>query len=192
MHPPLSLRVGLCALALIALVAVAPAADAQDAQRTIQSWTGDVKLDDGTTARWTTEVVYDAENKQFVRTVTDASGAIVEQETMKSGLFGPSDEEIEVARAMILGDEELGALYDQAKNPTLSGGFALVREEGHACEPGSRCLMFDMYDVSGRSAERIRFIVVDLGTNTIVSRDFDPDRNSNETRFNRDRRTDSQ
>lgn len=188
MHPPYFLRVGLCAIALIALVAVAPAADAQDV---IRSWTGDVKLDDGTTAQWTTTIVYDAANGQYVRTITDASGSVVKQATIDSAIFGPSEAEVERARALILGDTELRTLYDQADNPVISGGFVLARERGHACGPGSRCLMFDMYDVDGRSGERIRYVVVDLGTNSLVSRDFNPDTDSNETRFNRDRRTDS-
>ncbi|MEM1041951.1 MAG: hypothetical protein AAGI91_04915 [Bacteroidota bacterium] len=188
MQPSSFLRGGLCVLALLALAAGAPDAAAQE---TVRSWTSDVKLDNGATAAWTTTIVYDASSGLYTRTITDASGAVVKQTTTDTAVVAPSDEEIARARALILGDAELGALYDRADNPTLSGGFVLVREKGHACAPGSRCLMFDMYDVEGRSAERIRFIVVDLGTDTIVSRDFDPARDSNETRFNRDRRTDS-
>ncbi len=188
MHPPHLLRGGLLALALTALVSVAPTAEAQ---YVIRSSTADVKLDDGTAARWTTTITYDAASGEYVRTVTDASGTLIKQEVTEQALYGPSDAEVEQAKALILGDAELRALYDRADNPTLAGGFVLAREAGHACGPGSRCLMFDMYDVDGRSAERIRFVVVDVGTNQIVSRDFDPARNGNETRFNRDRRTDS-
>ncbi len=187
MHPPSlrarALRTGLLALALTAFVA--PTADAQDL---IRSWTGDVKLEDGTTARWTTTLTYDAASGEYLRTITDASGATIKQETTRQAIYGPSDEEVEQAKALILADDELGALYQRASNPVLSGGFTLLREEGHACGPGSRCLMFDLYDVDGRNAERIRFVVVDLGTRALVSRDFDPDRDSNATRFNSDRR----
>ncbi len=190
--PLSSLRGSLCALAFLALIAAAPTAAAQDAPYTIRSWTTDVKLGDGTTAQRTTTLTYDAASKRYLHTVTDASGSVVEQTETASALFGPSAEEVEQARALILADAELRALYERAPNPTLSGGFVLAREEGHACGPGSRCLMFDLYDVDGRSAERIRFVVVDLGTRALVSRDFDPDRDSNATRFNRDRRSDRQ
>ncbi|MDX1421442.1 MAG: hypothetical protein R3181_15865 [Rubricoccaceae bacterium] len=192
MHPLLCR--GLLALALVAAAAVAvPAADAQDAERTIRSWVDDVKLDDGTTARWTITHSYDAASGLYFRTVTDASGALVERTEMGPSLISPNEEEIERARALILGDAELGALYEQAQAPTLSGGFVLLREEGHPCGPGSRCLQFDMFDVDhqARDVERIRYVVVDLRTDTIVSRDFDPSANANETRFNRDRRTDA-
>lgn len=193
MQPPLLFRCGLHALVLAAALAVAaPAAQAQDAQRVIRSWTDDVKLDDGTTARWTTTLAYDAGSGQYTRTVTDASGALVERTVMDNPLLSPNEEEIERAKAIILADPELRALYDQAPNPELSGGFALVREEGHPCGPGSRCLQFDMFNVdhAARRVDRIRYVVVDLRSGTIVSRNFDPSTNGNETRFNRDRRTD--
>lgn len=193
MHPPLLLRRGLLALTLVAAFAVAaPLADAQDAQRVIRSWVDDVKLDDGTTARWTIAITYDAASGEYARTVTDASGALIERTTLPPGIVAPSEEEIERAKAIILADPELRALYDQAGSPEISGGFVLLREEGHPCGPGSRCLQFDLFDVDhqARRVERIRYVVVDLRTGALVSRNFDPSANGNETRFNRDRRTD--
>ncbi|HLT48509.1 MAG TPA: hypothetical protein VK002_14845 [Rubricoccaceae bacterium] len=194
MHPPLRFRGGLLALALVAaLAASAPAVDAQDAQRVVRSWVDDVKLDDGTTARWTVTLTYDAATGQYARTVTDASGALVERTVLPPSLMAPNAEELERAKAIILADPELRALYDQASEPTISGGFVLLREEGHPCGPGSRCLQFDVYDVdhAARRVDRIRYVVVDLRTGTLVSRNFDPSANGNETRFNRDGRTDA-
>jgi hypothetical protein len=194
MHPPLLRRGGLLALVLCSAVLVtAPAADAQDDARVIRSWVDDVKLDDGTTARWTVTLSYDAATGQYTRVVTDASGVVVEREVSDVSIAAPNDDEIARARALILADPELRALHDQAPNPTISGGFVLLREEGHPCGPGSRCLQFDIYntDHQARRVDRIRYVVVDLRTNTIVSRNFDPSRNGNETRFNSDRRTDA-
>src|SRR5690606_26626417 len=120
------------------------------------------------------------------------SGALVERTVLPPSLMSPNEDEIAQARALILNDAELSALYEAAAEPTLSGGFVLLREEGHPCGPGSRCLQFDMYDVdhAARNVERIRYVVVDLRTNTIVSRNFDPSANGNATRFNESRRTD--
>ena len=192
MHPPLLLR-GLSALVIAAaLFAAAPAADAQDGERVIRSWVDEVKLDDGSTAQWTIALSYDAVSGQYARTVTDASGALVERTVLPPSLMSPNADEIARARALIFDDAELSALYEAAAEPTLSGGFVLLREEGHPCGPGSRCLQVDMYNVdhAARSVERIRYVVVDLRTNTIVSRDFDPSANGNATRFNESRRTD--
>jgi hypothetical protein len=189
------LRRGLFALALfaVAFAVSAPAADAQADVRVIRSWDEDAKLDDGTTARWTVAVTYDAASGLYARTVTDASGTVLERTVMETSIVSPNEDEIAQARALILADPELRALYEQATNPTLSGGFVLQREEGHPCGPGSRCLQFDMYNVddAARRVDRIRYVVVNLRDNTIVSRNFDADRNSNQTRFNEDRRTDA-
>jgi hypothetical protein len=195
MHPPLLSSRGLTALALVLLAAAAAApAGAQEttSERTIRSWVDDVKLDGGATARWTFAITYDAATGQYARTARDASGAVVLHEALPSSLVAPNEEEIEAARQIILGDPELAALYEQAAEPVLSGGFVLLREEGHPCGPGSRCLQFDMYEVdhAARRVSRLRYVVVDLRTGTLVSRDFDPSANGNETRFNRDGRTD--
>jgi hypothetical protein len=111
---------------------------------------------------------------------------------LPASLIAPSPDELARARAIILADPELRALHDGASNPTLEGGFVLLREAGHACGPGSRCLQFDLYDVdyAARRVTRLRYVVVDLRSGALISRDFDPSANGNETRFNRDRRTD--
>lgn len=187
-------RRGLLALALAAVAfAAAPAADAQADVRVIRSWVDDVKLDDGTTARWTVAVTYDADAGQYARIVTDASGAVIERTVSETSIASPNEDEVAQARALILADPELRSLYDQASNPTLEGGFVLQREAGHPCGPGSRCLQFDMYNVdhAARRVDRIRYVVVNLQDHTLVSRNFDADRNSNATRFNEDRRTDA-
>ena len=177
------------ALFVIALtIAIAPVVEAQNAtgQRVLRSWVDDVKLDDGSQALWTFTVTFNTNTGEYVRTVTDDNGALVERLVQTTSLSGPTEEEIEMARAIILDDPDLSELYERAANPGLSGGFILQREAGHPCGPGSRCLQFDMFDVdvATRRVNRIRYVVVDVRYGTLVSRDFDPSADGNATRFN--------
>ncbi len=169
-------------------IAAAPAVEAQDAsgERVLRSWVDDVKLDNGSQARWTFTVTYDADAGIYARTIRDANGALVERTTQTTSLVRPTDEEIEMARAIIFADPNLRELYERAANPELSGGFILQREEGHPCGPGSRCLQFDMFDVdtAARRVNRIRYAIVNLRDGTLVSNDFNPATDGNWTRFN--------
>ncbi len=169
-------------------LAAAPAVDAQNAssERVLRSWVDDVKLDDGSDARWIFTVTYDTHAGEYARTITDDSGVVIERTVQTTSLARPSPEEIEMARRVIFGDAELNALYERADNPELSGGFVLQREAGHPCGPGSRCLQFDMFDVDtlARRVDRIRYVVVDARNWTIVSNDFNPSTDGNATRFN--------
>ncbi len=170
------------------LLGTLPAANAQNAtgERVLRSWTTDVKLDDGSRANWTFTVTYDADAGEYIRTIIDESGGLIERRVTNLAMMGPTPEELDVARAIILADPELSVLYEQADNPELTGGFALVREEGHPCGPGSRCLQFDMFDVdtTARRVNRIRYVVVNMRDGTLVSKDFDPSADGNATRFN--------
>jgi hypothetical protein len=178
--------------ALGALLTAPPVSRAQEATsvQTIRTWVDHVKLDGGVLATWTYTVTYDLAEGLYAVTARDASGAVVSHQTSAYPLAAPSTAEVERARAIILADPELRAVYDAAPNPQLEGGFVLLREPGHPCGPGARCLQFDLYDVdhAARRVERLRFVVVDLRTGALVSRDFDPAVEGNETRFNRDRR----
>ena len=118
--------------------------------------------------------------------LTDESGALVERTTQTTSLARPTDDEIEMARAVIFADPDLSELYERANNPEISGGFVLQREAGPPCGPGSRCLQFDMFDVDvvARRVHRIRYVVVDVRDGTLVSKDFDPSADGNATRFN--------
>ena len=175
-------------LALGFVLAAVPAAQAQNAtgDRVLRSWTDDVKLDDGSQTRWTFTVIFNTDTGEYARTVTDEGGALIERTVQATSLAGPTDEEIEMARAVIFADPELSELYERADNPELSGGFVLQREAGHPCGPGSRCLQFDMFDVdtAARRVNRIRYVVVDVRYGTLVSKDFDPSADGNATRFN--------
>jgi len=179
---------GATLLALALLCGLLPVANAQNAtsERVLRSWTDNVKLDDGSRSLWTFTTTYNTDTGEYARTITDESGALVERTTQTTSLARPTDDEIEMARAVIFADPDLSELYERADNPELSGGFVLQREAGHPCGPGSRCLQFDMFDVDvvARRVNRIRYVVVDVRDGTLVSKDFDPSADGNATRFN--------
>ena len=178
------LSIAILALALVAV----PLASAQNAtgERVLRSWVDDVKLDDGTETQWTFSVTYNTETGEYAETITDHDGTQIERTVGNMSMMRPTSEEIEMARAIIFADPELSELFERADNPELEGGFVLQREEGHPCGPGSRCLQFDMFDVdvSARQVNRIRYVVVNMRNNTIISKDFNPSIDGNATRFN--------
>lgn len=178
-----------CSLVLGLLLALAPPIRAQDTarvdartQRVLGDRTDAVKTDDGRLVQRRSTLVYDPVAGTYVRTVFDAMGQEIDREVHRSLMIGPSPAEAAHAEEMIRIDPELAAHIARAKHPvTVSGGFPLIREDGHACGPGSRCLMYDIYEVIPASskgtrprAQRIRFVVVDLRAVELVSRDFDP------------------
>jgi hypothetical protein len=122
-------------------------------------------------------LTYDPTTGMYTRTTTDAAtGTLVATETLDAPMIRPSADEEAAAQEIIATDAELASLI--AASPYrvhVSGGFPLVREAGHACAPPARCLQYDVLQaVPGqRSAERLRYVVVDLRTLSLVSRDFD-------------------
>lgn len=180
-------RTAVLLAALGCLFAGTAVAQDASADRVLRTWSNDVKLEDGTSSRWTFAITYDAEAGEYARTVTDQSGVLVERTVETMSLTRPTAEEIARAREVIFDDSELTSLFEQAGSPELSGGFVLQREAGHACGPGSRCLQFDMFDVdsAARKVVRIRYVIVDARTWTLVSEDFNPSTDGNATRFNR-------
>lgn len=178
MRTPLAL--GLAALGLLAL---APGARAQNAvgfpagPRVLHEITDDVKLDDGSSARWHFVTVYDPASGETTQTVTDATtGALIRRESGLGGMAVPGRGEVEMATAIIQRDPELASIIAAAPNALVTGGFTLRREEGHPCGPGGRCLQFDIVNVneSARQVERLRYVIVDLRNGTVFDRDFDP------------------
>jgi hypothetical protein len=169
-------------LLAVALLVACPPALAQGAAgaplgpRILHDIVDDVKLDDGTTARWRFVTTYDPATGITEQVVTDEAGQVVRRESGLGGLDVPSPEEIDAAEAIIRADPELAALLSAARDPRVSGGFILQREAGHACGPGSRCLQFDLINVDreARRNTRIRYVVVDMRQGRVLDRDFDP------------------
>ena len=187
--PPLAslTRATLPALALGALLLAAPVLRAQDANnRVLTAWNDVLTLADGTTTTNTVTITFDTMTGVYTRIVTNERGEVLDRSDDKGLFVGPTSDEIRQAREAILSHPEIAPLVDQALNPTLSGGFILVQEEGQMCGPGTRCLQFDLYDVNdaAREVNRIRFVIVDARDFSVVDTDFDP-RHGNATRFNR-------
>lgn len=140
-----------------------------------------VKTDDGGVAERRSTLVYDPVAGQYVTTVADGTGRVLERTVQTGRMIGPTAAEAASAEAVVRTHPALRSALGGAVHPvTVSGGFPLVREAGHACGPRARCAMFDVYEVappsgpSGRSsAHRLRFVVVDLRTMRLVDPDFD-------------------
>lgn len=188
---PLALRpmpVLLRLAALLALVGALPAA-AQDAPRlspteprVLFDATDTVKDDDGTRVTLRTTLVYDPAAGEYVQTVTEADGRLRSRDVRTVALVAPTPAEHAAAQALVAAHPEIAPLLAAAEHPvSIEGGFALVREAGHACGPGSRCVQYDVYEtVPGEAfARRLRYVVVDLRAGTLVSADFDVAREGN-------------
>ncbi|MEO0559511.1 MAG: hypothetical protein AAF170_15150, partial [Bacteroidota bacterium] len=176
-------------LALCVLLVASASASAQETarvdartQRVLGSQTAQVKTADGRVESRRSTLVYDPIAGEYVTTTYDASGRQLDRTVTQTRMIGPSPAEATRAEHLIRTDPELAAVIASAEHPvTVSGGFPLVREVGHTCGPGSRCLMYDIFEVIPASskgerarARRIRFVVVDLRAIEVFSRDFDP------------------
>ena len=156
-------------LGALALVTALPTS-AQSADRVVHQYTDAVKTDAGVQTRQV-EIVVDRETGGSFEVVRDASGEVLLRRPLQP--TSPSEAEVDEARAIIAADAELSALM-RARPAHIDGGYILVEAEGAACGPGSRCLHMDLLNDQNRR-ERIRFVVVDLVSRSVVYRDFDPD-----------------
>jgi len=171
---------------LLALSATASAQETARVDARTQRVLGDrmeqVKTNDGAIAERRSTLVYDPVAGEYVKTVYDVSGQMLDRTVRQNLMIGPTPAEAARADRLIRTDPELAAQIASAEFPvTVSGGFPLVREAGHTCGPGSRCLMYDIFEVippaskgERPSARRIRFVVVDLRAVQLFARDFDP------------------
>lgn len=168
--------------ALVAVAALPCAAQgtvrlSSTAPRVLADGQSTVKGDDGQPVTLQTTLVFEPTTGAYVRTITDAAtGALVSSETLETPMVRPSADEEAAAQEIIANDPELAAAIESAAYPvTVAGGFPLVREAGHACGAPARCLQYDIFQVvPGRlGAERVRYVVVDLRSLSLVSRDFD-------------------
>ncbi|MEM1055858.1 MAG: hypothetical protein AAGI52_10045 [Bacteroidota bacterium] len=154
-----------------------------DSPRVLHSATTEVKGPDGAPATYQFRTVYDPVTGEYTDTVTDVdTGVVLRREVTKTSITSPSKDEHAWARSFIANDPEIAPLIAQAEYPVrVTGGFVLLREEGHVCGPGSRCVQYDILESlpDRKTANRIRYVVVDLRTGDFVSRDFDPDLDGN-------------
>lgn len=138
-----------------------------------------IKGDDGAEVTFRATLTYDPVSGDFVSERTDVqTGVVIEREVFAPGMMPPSATEEAEVQALIATDAELSALVAAAPRAvTVAGGFPLVREPGHRCDATARCVQYDLFMpriVGPRGADRLRYVVVDLRTLTLVDRDFDP------------------
>lgn len=168
------------ALLLVALLGALPAAAqsaAPTAPRVLHESAYDAKGDDGQPIRVTNRLVYDPAAGTYTHTWTDANGAILKQTVETVAMVQPTPEEAETAEALVREHPEVAAAIAGARyEAVVAGGFPYTREAGHACGPGSRCVQYDVYQIipGTKRGERLRYVVVDLRTNTVVDADLDP------------------
>ena len=155
---------------------------ALDAPRVLHDATTELKGPDGTPTVYRFTTPFAPATGEYLRTVRDASGSVVREKALTATLVAPTLEEDAYARAAIEADPEIAALIAEAEYPVkVTGGFVLSREEGHACGPRTRCLQYDVLETlpDRKTARRVRYVVIDLRTGEIVSRNFDPDAEGN-------------
>ena len=179
---PSPLRTAL-ALAAAGLFACAPVAAqeavtlSRTAPRILSDITDTIKDDDGAHVTLRSIVSYDPASGEYSETVTEADGTVRSQVSHRDAMIPPTAAEDAAARTLIELDPEVSALIARSPYPVqVVGGFPLVREAGHACGPGSRCVQYDVLElVPGEQfARRLRYVVVDLQSVRVAFDDFDP------------------
>ena len=174
---------GAAVLAALGVAAVAPASAqsavglSRTATRVLSDITDTIKDDDGSRVTLHTVLTYDPAAGEYVRTVTEADGRVRSRTAMDQMIARPTADEDRAARAIVALDPEISAMMSRSAYPVeITGGFQLLREEGHGCGPGSRCLQYEvMQTVPGENfARRMRYVVVDLRQLELFSNDFDP------------------
>lgn len=177
MWPLAVAALAVCALAPSGASAQAAVTLSRTAPRVLSDITDAVKDDDGAQTTLRTVLTYDPGPGEYVYTVTEADGRVRSREVRGLAPFGPTPEEDAAARTLVALDADVAPILSRALHPVrIQGGFALVREAGHACGPGSRCVQYEVAElVPGEPfGRRLRYVVVDLRAVRVLSADFDP------------------
>ncbi len=174
---------GAAALVVFGVAAAAPASAqtavslSRTATRVLFDGTDTIKDNDGSRVTLRTVLEYNPSAGEYVQTVTTPDGAVRSRDVSRAMMVRPTRAEDQAARTLIALDATVASEMSRSVYPSfVDGGFALVREAGHPCGPGSRCLQYDvLQSVPGEAfARRMRYVVVDLQSLTVVSNDFDP------------------
>lgn len=164
-----------------------PAAGAQalrvdaSAPRVLYAVTDSVKTDDGRRARVTRTVTYDPVAGTYTDLTVDADGATLRRSVHATSVAAPTEAELAAARQLVAQHPEVAPLIAEAGGAVhVEGGFPLVREPGHACGPGGRCVTVDVFEVTPEGPpRRLRYTVVDLRALRVLDADADSDADSN-------------
>ena len=175
-------------LAAVLLAALAaPLGSAQplrvstSAPRVLFAVTDSVKTDDGRRARVTRTVTYDPVAGTYTDETVDAAGETLRRSVRAVSVAGPTPAEGEAARALVAAHPEIAPLVAAAQGEVhVEGGFPLVREAGHPCGPGGRCVTVDVFETTPDGApRRLRYAVVDLRALRVLDADADAQGDSN-------------
>jgi hypothetical protein len=178
--PRLLVAAFLAVLAVPVVGAQALRVDAS-APRVLYAVTDSVKTDDGRRARVTRTVTYDPVAGTYTDLTVDADGATLHRSVRSTSVTAPTEAELEDARRLVARHPEVAALIAEAGGEVhVEGGFPLVREAGHPCGPGGRCVTVDVFETTPDAApRRIRYAVVDLRALRVLDADADADADSN-------------
>ncbi len=151
------------------------------ATRVLFSVTDSVKTDGGRRERVTRTLTYDPASGQYADRTTGADGRLLSESLRATSGAGPTPAEAEAARRLVASHPEIAPLIEAAAGTVhIDGGFPLVREAGHPCGPGGRCVLFDVFETSEAApARRLRYVVVDLRALRVLDADADPSGDGN-------------
>ena len=150
-------------------------ADERERTRILRTWSEPVKLGNGDRGTYHHEVIFDYETGVTRQVVRDDAGALVADFPIQQ--IRPTPEEFDEAVEILMAEQDFQAI--RAARPfEADGGFILVQDEGQACGPGSRCLQIDLLDATDRT-QRVRYVVVDLVSQTVAYPNFNPARDGN-------------
>ena len=112
---------------------------------------------------------------------TGMDGHVFRESVRMSSVIAPTPDEAEAARMLTASHSDIAPLIAGARGTVhVEGGFPLVREDGHPCGPGGRCVLMDVFETTpGRPAERLRYVIVDLRTLRVLDADADPEADTN-------------
>ena len=171
------------ALALAVLAAAPLAAQSADpvgrlaaaGPRLLFAAVDSVKTNDGSIASVRTTLRFDPAAGTYTHRIEDAEGRVLSERVTTTTLAAPTAEEDAAARALITADPGVARRTRSASHAVrVEGGFPLVREPGHPCGPGSRCLSYDVVEQTPDGPRRLRYVIVDLRRPHVVAADADP------------------
>ncbi|WP_420457229.1 hypothetical protein [Rubrivirga sp.] len=178
----------LLAVALLALLVGLPASAqaprlSPSAPRVLFRVADSVKTDGGQRELVTRTVTYDPAAGLYTDRTTGADGRVLSESVERTSVIGPTPAEAAAARRLVASHPEIAPLIEAAGGTVhVEGGFPLVREPGHPCGPGGRCVLIDVFETSadrlprpgGATARRLRYVVVDLRALRVLDADADP------------------
>ncbi|WP_412067380.1 hypothetical protein [Rubrivirga sp. IMCC43871] len=169
------------ALMVLATPAGAQAALRAEAPRVLFASADSVKINDGRRDLVTRTVTYFPTRGEYVDESVDGGGRVLSRRVSATSTAGPTPQEQELARTLVAEHPEVAPRIARAQGTVhVEGGFPLLREAGHPCGPGGRCVTVDVFETGpGQPARRIRYAIVDLRTLSVLDADAHPQADSN-------------